>query len=219
MTEPPAIELTGLTRRMGNQQVLRGVDLEVAPGRLVVLRGGNGAGKTTLLKVLATRLRPTGGTAKLFGFDVLKDQAEVRARMGMLSVMGGSYPVLSARENLTMAADMTGNDRAEVGPLLAKVGLAEAADKYVRAFSSGMKKRLGLARLLLIDPALWLLDEPYAALDDAGKQLVDEVVSQARERGRTLLMASHESDRDALKPDAVLQLHDGRLRLAPEATP
>ena len=219
MTETPAIELTGLTRRMGSQQVLRGVDLEVAPGRLVVLRGGNGAGKTTLLKVLATRLRPTAGTAKLFGFDVLKDQAEVRARMGMLSVMGGSYPVLSARENLTMAADMTGNDRSEVGPLLAKVGLAEAADKYVRAFSSGMKKRLGLARLLLIDPDLWLLDEPYAALDDAGKQLVDEVVSQARERGRTLLMASHESDRDALKPDAVLQLHDGRLRLAPEATP
>jgi len=219
MTETPAIELNGLTRRMGNQQVLRGVDLEVAPGRLVVLRGGNGAGKTTLLKVLATRLRPTAGTAKLFGFDVLKEQAEVRARMGMLSVMGGSYPVLSARENLTMAADMTGNDRAEVGPLLAKVGLADAADKYVRAFSSGMKKRLGLARLLLIDPDLWLLDEPYAALDDAGKQLVDEVVSQARERGRTLLMASHESDREALRPDAVLQLHDGRLRLAPEVTP
>lgn len=219
MTETPAIELNGLTRRMGNQQVLRGVDLEVAPGRLVVLRGGNGAGKTTLLKILATRLRPTAGTAKLFGFDVLKEQAEVRARMGMLSVMGGSYPVLSARENLTMAADMTGNDRAEVGPLLAKVGLADAADKYVRAFSSGMKKRLGLARLLLIDPDLWLLDEPYAALDDAGKQLVDEVVSQARERGRTLLMASHESDRQALRPDAVLQLHDGRLRLAPEVTP
>lgn len=219
MNDVPAIRLSGLTRRMGNQLVLRGVDLEVAAGRLVVLRGGNGAGKTTLLKVLATRLRPTAGTAKLFGFDVLKDQAEVRARMGMLSVMGGSYPVLSARENLTMAADMTGKDRAAVGGLLEKVGLADAADKYVRAFSSGMKKRLGLARLLLIDPELWLLDEPYAALDDAGKQLVDEVVSQARERGRTLLMASHESDRDALKPDAVLQLHDGRLRLAPQVKP
>lgn len=216
MTEKLAIHLEGLTRRMGNQLVLRGVDLEVAPGRLVVLRGGNGAGKTTLLKVLATRLRPTGGRARLFGFDVLKDQADVRRRMGMLSVMGGSYPVLSARENLQMAADLSGKAREQVEPLLQVVGLTDAADKYVRTFSSGMKKRLGLARLMLIDPDLWLLDEPYAALDDAGKQLVDEVVIGARERGRTLLMASHESDRDALKPDAVLQLHDGRLRLAPE---
>ncbi|MFA5550469.1 MAG: heme ABC exporter ATP-binding protein CcmA [Trueperaceae bacterium] len=219
MTDTPAIQLNGLTRRMGNQQVLRGVDLEVAPARLVVLRGGNGAGKTTLLKVLATRLRPTSGSARLFGFDVLKEQAEVRARMGMLSVMGGSYPVLSAHENLSMAADMTGKDRQQVGALLERVGLAEAAHKYVRTFSSGMKKRLGLARLMLVDPPLWLLDEPYAALDDAGKQLVDEVVSQARARGRTLLMASHESDRDALTPDAVLQLHDGRLRRAPEEAP
>lgn len=216
MTEKLAIHLEGLTRRMGNQLVLCGVDLEVAPGRLVVLRGGNGAGKTTLLKVLATRLRPTGGRARLFGFDVLKDQADVRRRMGMLSVMGGSYPVLSARENLQMAADLSGKAREQVEPLLQVVGLTDAADKYVRTFSSGMKKRLGLARLMLIDPDLWLLDEPYAALDDAGKQLVDKVVIGARERGRTLLMASHESDRDALKPDAVLQLHDGRLRLAPE---
>jgi len=204
---------------MGNQPVLRGVDLEVAAGRLVVLRGGNGAGKTTLLKVLATRLRPTGGTARLFGFDVLKESAEVRKRMGMLSVMGGSYPVLSARENLQMAADLAGKERAAVPALLELVGLADAAEKYVRTYSSGMKKRLGLARLMLVDPELWLLDEPYAALDDAGKLLVDDVVGQARERGRTLLMASHESDRDALQPDAVLQLHDGRLRLAPEARP
>ena len=185
MTEKLAIHLEGLTRRMGNQLVLRGVDLEVAPGRLVVLRGGNGAGKTTLLKVLATRLRPTGGRARLFGFDVLKDQADVRRRMGMLSVMGGSYPVLSARENLQMAADLSGKAREQVEPLLQVVCLTDAADKYVRTFSSGMKKRLGLARLMLIDPDLWLLDEPYAALDDAGKQLVDEVVIGARGRTET----------------------------------
>ncbi len=213
-TSAPAIEITNLTRRMGGQPVLRGVDLEVAAGRLVVLRGGNGAGKTTLLKVLATRLRPTSGTARLFGFDVLRQQDEVRGRMGMLSVLGGSYPVLSARENMVLAADMVGAPRERVDELLEVVGLTGAASKYVRAYSSGMKKRLGLARLMLVDPLLWLLDEPYAALDEDGKNLVDEVVSSARQRGRTLLMASHESDRRALKPDAVLQLHDGRLRLA-----
>lgn len=217
MNDVPAIRLSGLTRRMGNQLVLRGVDLEVAAGRLVVLRGGNGAGKTTLLKVLATRLRPTGGSARLFGHDVLKEAAEVRSRIGLLSVMGGSYPVLSARENLHIAADLSGKDRQGVEGLLDLVGLSSAADKYVRTYSSGMKKRLGLARLMLMDPDLWLLDEPYAALDDAGKRLVDEVVSGARQQGRTLLMASHESDRDALRPDAVLQLDDGRLKLAPEA--
>lgn len=215
MTTTPAIEITNLTRRMGGQLVLRGVDLEVAPGRLVVLRGGNGAGKTTLLKVLATRLRPTSGVARLFGFDVFRQQAEVRSRLGMLSVLGGSYPVLSARENMALAADMSGAPRENIDGLLEQVGLDSAASKYVRAYSSGMKKRLGLARLMLIDPDLWLLDEPYAALDDDGKDLVDQVVTSARERGRTLLMASHESDRHALKPDAVLQLHDGKLRLAP----
>ncbi|NLG07969.1 MAG: heme ABC exporter ATP-binding protein CcmA [Deinococcales bacterium] len=212
---PPAIELAGVTRRMGRELVLRGVDLEVAAGRLVVLRGGNGAGKTTLLRLLATRLKPTSGSARLFGVDVLKEPAAARARLGMLSVMGGSYPVLSARENLLLACDMAGAPRAAVGGLLERVGLAAAADKHVRTFSSGMKKRLGLARLLLLDPDLWLLDEPYAALDDDGKRLVDEVVAAARARGRTLLMASHESDREHLRPDAVLQLHDGRLRLAP----
>lgn len=213
--DAPAIEISSLTRRMGGQSVLRGVDLEVSAGRLVVLRGGNGAGKTTLLKVLATRLRPTSGTVRLFGYDVLKQQDEVRRRMGMLSVLGGSYPVLSARENLILAADMVSAPRDKIGELLEVVGLTQAANKYVRAYSSGMKKRLGLARLMLIDPQLWLLDEPYAALDDDGKSLVDEVVNGARQRGRTLLMASHESDRHALQPDAVLQLHDGRLRVAP----
>src|SRR5690554_363967 len=216
MNDVPAIRLSGLTRRMGNQLVLRGVDLEVAAGRLVVLRGGHGAGKTTLLKVLATRLRPTAGSAHLFGHDVLKEAAEVRSHIGLLSVMGGSYPVLSARENLSIAADLGGKERQGLDALLEVVGLANAADKYVRTFSSGMKKRLGLARLILLDPDLWLLDEPYAALDDAGKRLVDEVVSGARQRGRTLLMASHESDREALKPDAVLQLDDGRVKLTPE---
>lgn len=218
-TQVPAIALSALTRRMGSEQVLRGVDLEVAQGRLVVLRGGNGAGKTTLIKVLATRLRPTSGSVRLFGHDVLKEAAEVRRHVGLLSALGGNYPVLSARENLLLASDMSGAARQAIDGLLERVGLSAAADKYVRTFSSGMKKRLGLARLLLLDPSLWLLDEPHAALDDAGKDLVDQVVSDARARGRTVLMASHESDRRSLLPDAVLQLHDGRLRLAPGPQP
>lgn len=217
--QPPAIQLEGLVRRMGTEQVLKGVDLEIAPSRLVILRGGNGAGKTTLLRVLATRLKPTGGTVKLFGYDVLKSPHEVRQRVGMIGASGGSYPVLSAEENLMLAADMSGKERSEIPGLLDAVGLTDAAKKYVRAFSSGMKKRLGLARLMLLDPQLWLLDEAHAALDDEGKLLVDEVVTAARARGRTIFMASHEQDRATLEPDAVLALADGRVSLMGQGEP
>lgn len=215
----PAILLEGVGRRMGRELVLDGVELEIAPGRVVVLRGGNGAGKTTLLRLLATRLRPNRGSGRVFGFDLVKQAADVRRHVGLLSVLGGNYPVLTARENLrlawTLGGDGQGGSReAALADVLARVGLEGAADKLVRTYSSGMKKRLGLARLLLRDPDLWLLDEPYAALDDDGKRLVDEAVASARSAGRTVLMASHESDREGLAPDAVLELAGGRVRLA-----
>lgn len=218
----PAILLEGVGRRMGRELVLDGVELEIAPGRVVVLRGGNGAGKTTLLRLLATRLRPNRGSGRVFGFDLVKQAADVRRHVGLLSVLGGNYPVLTARENLRLAWTLGGDGRgadgasreAALADVLARVGLEGAADKLVRTYSSGMKKRLGLARLLLRDPDLWLLDEPYAALDDDGKRLVDEAVASARSAGRTVLMASHESDREGLAPDAVLELAGGRVRLA-----
>lgn len=224
-TDELAIELREVTRRMGGEYVLCGVNLEVAAGRLVVLRGSNGTGKTTLLRLLATRLRPAGGQAFVFGHDLTRDGAAARARLGLLSVMGGSFPLLTGRENLELAAalapgpregaprsDMAAGGARFEGPL-AGVGLEQAADKLVRTYSSGMKKRLGLARLLLLDPDLWLLDEPYAALDDLGKRLMDECVAAAKARGRTVFMASHESDRDHLGPDAVIELKGGTLRM------
>ncbi len=199
---------------MGRETVLAGIDLEVAPGRLVVLRGSNGSGKTTLLRLLATRLRPHAGTASVFGHDLVLEAEAVRACVGLLSVAGGSYPVLTATENLGLAASLTGKgSAAEAFVALERVGLATAADKQVRYYSSGMKKRLGLARQLLMDPDLWLLDEPYSALDEDGKRLVDECLTEARARGRTVLLASHEQDRVALEPDAVVELDAGRLRL------
>ncbi len=213
---PLAIELRDVTRRLGRDLVLRGVNLEVAAGRLVVLRGANGTGKTTLLRLLATRLRPSSGEAFLFGHALPARSQLARARLGLLSVVGGSFPMLDARENLLLALDLAGRRGAaapvDVGAALDTVGLASTGGKLVRTFSSGMKKRLALARLLLLDPDLWLLDEPYAALDDAGKLLMDDCVAAARARGRTVFMASHESDRDHLGPDAVLELAGGVLR-------
>ena len=212
----PAIELERLTRRYGRQPVLHGVSLVVAPGRMVVLRGGNGAGKTTLLRVLATRLRPSAGAGRVFGFDLVKGAHEVRRRVAWVSVQGGAYPLLTAAENLRLAASLYGRE-ADEGALLERVGLLPAARKQVRTFSSGMKKRLALARLLVADAPLWLLDEPYATLDEEGQDLVDELLGQARREGRTVLLASHELERTARLADAVLTVEGGRL-LAAEAT-
>lgn len=212
----PAVALRGVRRRMGRDLVLDGINLDIAAGRVVVLRGANGAGKTTLLRLLATRLRPHDGGGAVHGFDLVKQAAYVRARVGLLSVHGGNYPVLTAAENLELALDLTrpGGARsatADIEAALAKVDLAGAGRKLVRSFSSGMKKRLGIARLTLLDPGLWLLDEPYSALDDEGKRLMDAVIREARERGRTVLLASHESDRPELGVDAVLTLVGGGL--------
>lgn len=210
-----AISLRGVVRRMGRDTVLRGIDLDVAPGRLVVLRGSNGSGKTTLLRLLATRLRPHAGAGRLFGHDLVREADAARARVALLGAAGGSYPVLTGRENLRLALALAGRPRADgaVADALERVGLGAAADKQVRFYSSGMKKRLGLARQLLVDPDLWLLDEPYAALDEEGKRLVDVCLAEAKGRGRTVLLASHEQDRNDLAPDAVVELAGGRLRL------
>ena len=212
-----AVELVGLGRKYGPEYVFRDLNLVVTPGKVVVLCGGNGSGKTTLLKVLATRLRPTLGCGAVFGFDLVKRPAEVRKHVAYVSVHGGHYTALTAVENLRLAATLYGYDRSEVTEAelkgkLEAVGLLTAADKLVRAFSSGMKKRLALARLLLSDADLWLLDEPYAALDEEGKHLVDDLLVSARLQGRTVVVASHEVEHAAQFADSVVQLENGRLK-------
>lgn len=214
----PAVVLERLSRRYGRQLVLHAISLEVAPGRVVVLRGRNGSGKTTFLRVLATRLRPSRGRGRVFGFDLVRDGGEVRRRIAYLSALGGSYGALTGRENLRLAArlrSMPDGERLEAA--LERVGLAGDGDKPVRTYSSGMKKRLALARLLLGDAALWLLDEPYTALDAEGRAVVDALLSEARAAGRTVLVASHEPERLAGVADGVLELELGQLRRVPTA--
>lgn len=211
--EPAAIELINASRSYGRDRILNSVSLEVASGRFVVLRGGNGTGKTTLLRVIATRLRLSAGEGRVFGFDLNRQAHEVRRRIVLVSVLGGVYPILSARENLELSARLYGVD-ADVDHILSRVGLADTGSKLVRGFSSGMKKRLALARLLLPGSGLWLLDEPYSTLDDEGRELVDELVHEAGARGTTVLMATHEELRPgARQPDAELRIAAGVLSL------
>lgn len=209
-----AIELRGLSRRYGAHLVLRDVNLRVSTGKRVVLKGDNGAGKTTLLRVLSTRLRPSRGAGSVFGFDLAKEGAEVRRRVAYLSVLGGAYGTLTALENLRLAAALYGqkSDKGRLEARLEEVGLYHARDKRVREFSSGMRKRLGVARLLLSDAELWLLDEPYAALDEGGKGLVDNLLISAV--GKTVVTASHDLERSVKFADAVLEIADGHVRSA-----
>ena len=209
-----AVELGGLARRYGAAYVLKDVNLRVARGRTLVLRGGNGAGKTTLLRVLSTRLRPSRGSGRVFGFDLVREAHRVRERVAYLSVFGGAYGALTAKENLVFSARLYGQPVGRVDRLLEQVGLGDARDRLVRTFSSGMKKRLGVARVLLSDADLWLLDEPYAALDEEGQNLIDALLVNAKAEGKTVLMASHDLERSARFADRVLDVRGGTLSVA-----
>jgi heme ABC exporter ATP-binding subunit CcmA len=214
-TVVPAVDLRGVDRRWGRQRVLRGVSLQVAPGRLVALHGHNGSGKTTLLRLIATRLRPSAGTARVFGHDLVRDSAGARRRLAYLSVQSGSYGALTARENLKLVATVTGAGDDEVAHALHRVGLEPHAERLVRVFSSGMKRRLGLAKLLLGRADLWLLDEPYASLDEDGRRLVDGLLDEAKRDGRTVLVVSHEPERLVDRVDAAVEVDQGTVRAAP----
>ncbi len=212
-----AVELSSLARRYGFELVLKDISLVLSQGKTVVLAGNNGSGKTTLLKILATRLKPTKGSAKVFGFDLIKDAKEVRRHVAYVSVLGGHYQALTAFENLRLSASLYGHDRqevtvAELEGKLDAVGLLQVRNKQVRTFSSGMKKRLAIARLLISDADLWLLDEPYAALDTEGKSLIDDLLINGKSQGKTIIMASHELEHTRQFADSVLELREGYLR-------
>jgi heme exporter protein A len=210
----PAIELTNVQRRYASNLILSDISLSVTQGKIILLKGNNGSGKTTLLKILATRLRPSSGSGKIFGFDLIKEAHQVRKSIVYLSVFGGHYPALTAFENLRLAAKLYDLEftHAELEGKLEAVGLLSARNKLVREFSSGMKKRLGLAKVLLSDAELWLLDEPYTALDEEGQHLIDELLKMAKLDGRTIVMASHDSERSMQFVDSVLWLSDGILK-------
>jgi heme exporter protein A len=203
----PAIEARQLTRRLGPSWALRGVDLVLPQGRSLLLFGANGAGKTTLVRVLATALRPTGGTLTLFGAPPSQD---VRPRLGLLSHADGHYDALSARENLAIAADLGPTQRG-IDDVLAQTGLAARAADLVGTFSAGMRKRLAFARLLMKDPEIVLLDEPYAQLDPRGHTFVDDLLADLRARGRTVVVSTHMVERVAPFCDDAVRLDAGRV--------
>src|SRR5688500_5527027 len=153
-----------------------------------MVAGPNGAGKSTLFRVLATAIRPDRGRASIGGFDVVSQREDVRKMTAILSHHNYLYEALTAKENLEVVCDHLGTSRAEVPSALEQIGLNDRANDLVSTFSAGMRKRLSLGRVLLQNPAVALLDEPYGALDPAGFEMVDAVVASMKRAGATVLM-------------------------------
>jgi heme exporter protein A len=208
-----AVEATGLGRRYGRRWALIEVGLRVPRGSVVMVSGRNGSGKSTLLRVLASAIRPTQGSALVEGFDLVEARDEVRRKTALLGHASYTYDALTALENLRITARFLGRsgEREALRAALAGVGLADRADDAVETFSAGMRRRLALARVLMQDAAVVLLDEPYGQLDPPGFRLVDRLLGRLREGGRTVLMATHLLERGADLCDQGVILEAGRL--------
>ena len=207
-----AIALEGLERRYGDRPALRGVSIAVGEGQTLAVFGANGAGKTTLLRVLATLLRPHGGSAVVLGASLPGEAWRVRGRVGFLGHEPLLYPDLTARENLLFHARLLGVAEARVDELLGAIGLSRRAGDVVRELSRGMVQRLAAARAVLHDPAVLLLDEPRAGLDPGAAEELEPLIGRAS--GRTRVLVTHDVERGLREADVVLGLRAGAPELA-----
>ncbi len=206
------VDARQISKRYQRTWALRKVNLRVEAGTLVCLLGPNGSGKSTLLRIIAMTTRPTLGKLEVFGATP-RERSVILSRLGVLSNRPYVYDELTARENLRFASSMYDaglNDDALLAAL-ASVGLERVADAAVRTFSSGMRKRLSLARATLHDPDLVLLDEPYGALDVEGIAWVDRFVHGLRAANKTAIIATHETGRARELCDFALGLRAGRV--------
>ena len=204
----PAIELDGLERRYGERLALSGVTVSVPRGATLAVLGANGAGKTTLLRVLAGLLRPHGGTARVLGAELPRERWKVPGKVGYLGHEPLLYRELSGRENLGYHAALHDTGAARVEETLAAVGMEKRADEPVRDLSRGMVQRLAVARAVLHEPELLLLDEPRASLDPAAAELLEPLIGRAS--GRTRVLVSHDVEGALAESDLALGLRGGR---------
>ncbi len=222
--DPPALRLEALGRNYGERTALSDVTLSLDAGQTLVVFGPNGAGKTTLLRVLATLLRPNTGSVSVLGKSLPREAWAVRGRVGLLGHEPLLYRELTARENLRFHARLHGVDAARVEELLVAVKLADRADEPLKTLSRGMVQRAAVARATLHDPELLLLDEPWANLDPAARELVEPLIGPAADPGglRTRVISSHDPAGGLAEADLVLGLRDGRpalLRRAADVDP
>ncbi|MCK4177023.1 heme ABC exporter ATP-binding protein CcmA [Aciditerrimonas ferrireducens] len=209
---PPALCLRGAVALAGRFPALAGVDLVAEPGEVVVLAGANGAGKTSVLRVLAGLLPLSGGEGQVLGVDLRSDRRQVRHLVGMVGHAAALYDELTVEENVRFALRAARGDLGRVGLALEVVGLGGRLRRTPAGrLSAGQRRRVDLAVLVARRPALWLLDEPHASLDQAGRALVDRVIKDAAAGGATVVVASHELSTVVPMADQVVTLGGGRV--------
>lgn len=210
---PAVFTLETVGKRFGYRAALEELSLEVPEGAFTLLLGSNGAGKTTLLKLLSTLMRPSSGRILFRGHALPGAAARARQDLGMISHDSRLYPDLTARENLRIFGRLYAVPElgARIADALAEVRLDDVADVPVRAFSSGMLKRLSIARLQLYGPRVLLLDEPYSGLDQASIALLDDYLARFRAGGGTTVMVTHQFTAGVALTTQALVLHRGRL--------
>jgi heme exporter protein A len=195
----PVIEVKKLVKRFGLKTILKGLEFSAEPGEFVGLLGPNGAGKTTFLRILASLSRPTMGLVKVAGYTLPQQAAGVRANLGVLSHQPLLYGDLTGEENLQFYGKMYAveNLEARILEVLELVDLAQRGKDLVRTYSRGMAQRLAIARAVIHDPSILLLDEPYTGLDQDASAMLDTVLKQIAAQGRTVVMTSHDLVRSA----------------------
>ncbi|MCU1498879.1 MAG: ccmA [Acidimicrobiales bacterium] len=192
----PVVDFRGAVCLLGRFPALAGVDLDVAAGEIVLLRGPNGAGKTTVLRACAGLVPVVDGAAAVLGVDLRTDRRAVRHRVGLLGHASGLYEDLTVADNVRFWTRAGRARSADADAAMARLGLAgRLADVAVARLSAGQRRRTSLAVMVARRPQLWLLDEPHAALDQDGRDLVDSLMADAVAAGATVVFASHERDR------------------------
>jgi heme ABC exporter ATP-binding subunit CcmA len=211
----PVVRLVDTVAVLGGFPVLAGADLTVERGEIVLLRGPNGAGKTSLLRLCAGLLPVERGSASVLGHDLTLDRTAVRARVGLLAHANGLYADLTVADNVGFWGATVGASKAEVASSLERLGLAgRLASVPVGRLSAGQRRRTALACLVARRAELWLLDEPHAGLDAAGRDDLDTTLREAAAAGATVMVASHELERAGALATREVEVVGGRVRAA-----
>jgi heme exporter protein A len=210
-----AIQVTGLSKAYGFYRIFEEVSFAINPGACFALFGPNGAGKTTLLRILATLQTPSGGQFTIFGQDGVAQKDSVRATLFFIAHGSHLYEELTATENLQFVLALRGQspEPSHLKRALDQTGIGAYGNLKIRQFSAGMKKRLALAKAILAQPKILLLDEPYNALDDGGVAITNQLIQDTMKRGGTVVMTTHDRIKAAQIATEGAILQSGHLQL------
>lgn len=209
------IEVDGLTKAYGSNQVLKGVDLKIRRGTMLALLGPNGAGKTTTVRILSTLLKYDDGTVTIEGYDVTKEADEVRRSIGLTGQSAAVDELLTGRENLIMMGRLyrltASSAKARAEELLHEFDLVEAADRPAKTYSGGMRRRLDLAVSLIATPPVIFLDEPTTGLDPRSRLAMWEIINRLKERGTTILLTTQYLEEADQLADRIVVIDGGKV--------